>query len=137
MREIKFRGKRTDTGEWVYSYFYNGVTTDEPFCLGDYRIAHVIIVDGTMWHVDPETVGQYTGLKDKNGKEIYEGDILKYLGHEVRNGKQIYPERFITIGEDWLYDLYRLRNLMSCQNTFEIIGNIHENPELAPKENLS
>ena len=72
---------------------------------------------------------EYTGLKDKTGKEIFEGDIFSWLGHEVKAGKQIRPERIEEVKWDF-YNLHRLENLTKGNRTVEIIGNIYENPEL-------
>lgn len=116
MREIKFRGKRVDSGEWVY---------------GNYHNKH-IIYNGDFIYILPETVGQYTGLSDKNEVEIYEGDII-----QLKNTK--YEIYWFDNGD------YRLSSF-DCRNEYdksksicfsrvgEIIGNITENPNLLQKE---
>jgi len=72
---------------------------------------------------------QYTGLKDKNGEEIYEGDKYQWQGHEVANGKQIRPIRTEVVIWDY-HELSRISNIMESNGTLEIIGNIYEHPEL-------
>ena len=126
MREIKFRGKSLDNGKWVVGYLV--YVTGKP---------HVIpnpVLGG--WHkycVDPETVGQYTGLKDCKGREIYEGDIIledkdpTILEIVFRDG--IF---FASIGKSRGENPYMncaLRVILDRRKT-HVIGNIHDNPEL-------
>ena len=118
MRQLKFRGKRVDNGEWVYGdLVHNAFNGHRIFPAG-------IQIPGCYPdEVISETVGQFTGLHDKNGKEIYEGDIPdgygavffsnEYLGYFAESTE-------FECGYKPICDI----------PIIEIIGNIHENPEL-------
>lgn len=121
MREILFRGKDVHTGNWVEGWY-------EKSCFGRWPLLHSIIPaqdaeEGHLHHVPvyPESVGQYTGLTDKNGKRIFEGDIVfvPCLGksYEV---KFVFGQFFVGINCPVAYE----------RHTCEVIGNIHDNPEL-------
>lgn len=148
MREILFRGKDPETGTW-YEGFYMALS-DTTYCFrGDYdahpdNTKHYIVFDRmTDWGLpnqhlradaDPSTVGQYTGLKDKHGKRIFEGDILRWTGEDGETGKVI----VIFAGGSFLLKCVEVLDAPAdpfdefdrgCQ-TLEVIGNIHDNPEL-------
>ena len=154
MREIKFRGKAvTSTNEleeigiehengWVVSnLIQNG---DQPWIVGDIIEWDDEYIAHDFWvKVHPESVGQYTGLKDKNGKEIYEGDIVNFNDFDsLRTGG--YTEDNILNGEvkflygGWIVDTeigqYELHNVRENDEEVEVIGNIYENPELLKEE---
>lgn len=127
MREIKFRGKRIDNGEWIYFDCFGNTLSDEPTTLGK-EIK-------TEYEIDDETVGQYIGIKDINGKEIYEGDfersgyIITYVdGSDGSNlGMNI---GFYTQRDDFTSWCH-----MEFGERYEILGNIHDNPELMNETN--
>lgn len=113
MRPIKFRGIEIKSKRWVYGAYVPAI--DEDCC-------DSIIDEQGTWHiVFSETVGQYTGLKDKNGKEIWEGDIFS-------DGAFTYEVRYEGTGFVMILDGQAYT--MDTRPTKIVIGNIHDNPEL-------
>ena len=132
MREILFRAKRLDNGEWVEGFF-----SDETFygnMPDDDRVFIIQKGTGFYYPVTPATVGQFTGLLDESGKRIFEGDILRGEWFPDRN----IPEQYTFVVKwhetGWAVEekpyppelLLDEKSLDGC----EIIGNIHDNPEL-------
>lgn len=127
MREILFRGKRLDDGEWVYGSFVE-----------QYGAKEIYLPDGVdrecgfdHYHVLPESVGQYTGLKDKNGTKIFEGDIVKTKKFNTPNKRYVIKYDLLLgafIGED--NGTIYFTTFDGDSELFEVIGNIYDNPEL-------
>ena len=129
MREILFRGKRLDNGEWVYGAYQPPVEWD-----GRKWDVSIASVTEYGWLEDilviPETVGQFTGLTDRNGKRIFEGDIIKrfWLGAEIIYCVQYDGENAHFIGK--ALNKSGFTTFDNDGEMFEVIGNIHDNPEL-------
>ena len=133
MREILFRGKRVDNGEWVEG-FYCGKANKTFFSPAE-DSAQIIDKD-LWWHeVIPETVGQYTGLTDKNGKKIFEGDILSYIDNDddVQYISVVFEECAFLIEDSGITGSDLLTSYVCLGLT--VAGNIHDNPELLEVHN--
>lgn len=138
MREILFRGKRKDNGEWFEGFYCK--SGEKAYIIYDNEIAIGYV---SMKEVIPETVGQYTGLCDKTGKKIFEGDIVESRASEVKEDWKIWQVGF----EDGCFVFDSVRKSIKSRRKFkheqnmlcvdeikfyglEVIGNIHDNPDL-------
>lgn len=138
MREILFRGRSLKRDEWFYGDFqyHNGMNPHKGYI--QHRIPHPVKELNPTCHlypVDVETIGQFTGLLDKNGKKIFEGDILKcaHCG-EIRSA--IFDERMAAFEFNSKDPVDNPDGSCLCadHDAYKIIGNIYDNPELLEVE---
>jgi len=133
-REIKFRG-RCDRersrffGKWIYGLITKSNSRGKPLLIQE--------DDGLHTQVNPATIGQFTGLLDKNGTKIYEGDILLVYENDP-NLEDVKTPVYFENG-CFMVDVYMGRNCLheftwGCTSRIKVIGNIHDNPELMPEE---
>ncbi len=141
MREIKFRAKtKCCEIKWVYGHYYYDIVALE----------HNIVEGAIKWIIDPQTLGEYIGRKDKNSTEIYEGNVVEWryscADTSVFRGEVIYDCRVLEIGYEHNTTLF-VGFILKCYDSingkdeiwytsiselaeYEVIGNIYENPEL-------
>lgn len=123
--EILFRGKSKNTGEWLYGDWLNYADTAQIWYTTEEGKWNSLVI--------PETRGQYTGLTDKNGKKIFEGDILK--SDKAKLGRVTWMPEYCAF---MIYVKSENRYCYLWDNDFlkiKVIGNIHDNPELLKEDN--
>jgi uncharacterized phage protein (TIGR01671 family) len=139
MRPIKFRGKRKDNGEWIYGDLCN---YGKKIYIFDNSLSPIFLSKFIL--IESKTVGQFTGLFDKNNKEIYEGDIVLCNGKlskekeikEKRKGQFIWSDLsrgfdVVLLNQDNEWEHYVSMNF--CPDKLEVIGNIYEDSNETPK----
>lgn len=124
-RDIKFRGKTTVGNSWVYGFYQYDSDLNE----------HFIRKNGVVFVVFPETVGQYTILKDKNSNEIYEGDIINCIEKDEMFGNTVHKNCIVIFDKcSFFYcpnmNIKQPHQILYYANDAEIIGNINDNPKL-------
>jgi uncharacterized phage protein (TIGR01671 family) len=146
MRKILFRGKRTDNGEWVCGYYVlrkrpyfkdKGVNFEhiiyDNLVIDDFNDKQFVDTIPITYSVDPETIGQYTGLTDMNDRKIFEGDIIifDYIDYEDERGVVQWDSdiaKFIITFSTFTIDFDNVYG-----RELEIVGNVYDNPEMMEK----
>lgn len=145
MRKIKFRGQ-TEDGDWLYGDLRQRIgywpAIIESYCTDEGKVGYREIA------VKEKTVGQFTGLHDKDGKEIYEGDIVEMMRKPEKSSRSVLTRHIVTANtvRDWGFESLtkEVPSLSMCNQSdrwnsykFTVVGNIHDNPELAQEVSLN
>ena len=120
-REILFRGKRIDNGEWVKGFFYGINAVND-------HIGYIGFVTAAKYNVIPETIGQFTGLTDKNGVKVFEGDIIN---HYAMSGYIIYENGMFLMSNNTNSQFCDCKQPFAYHDVteMEVISNIHDNKD--------
>ena len=131
MREILFRGRTAD-GVWIQGYFFQSIGVENNV-MHDFimkNVTNIDVLDGKPFQasyiIEPETVGQYTGLNDRNGTKIFEGDILE---SPVKRARKLGWESTVRM---IVKDIRKIdsSSIALIANEYNVVGNIYDNPEL-------
>ena len=152
-REILFKAKRKNNGEWVEGYYLNIAKINRFICTGKIKLDGAVkgIIAPEMYEIDPDTICQFTGLTDKNGKKIWENDILRYSydydgSPFLKDGEEIKYRAGAVFWSEWRgswavcgrgnkkYTNNDVFKYNRNPNRTEVIGNIFDNPELLEVE---
>ena len=144
-RTIEFRGKRADGNGWVYGQYYHNIEDDKHYILSGKKVLfkvdaahpHIVVRGFEYFEVIPETVGQFIGLLNNDGKKIYEGDIITSDRYTKPAVVSYINDGFYTVNpnccekcENGEGCIEGLREAIVLSKTFEVIGNIYDNKEL-------
>lgn len=142
MRQIKFRGKDIETGEWIYGSLVQPIGKNPSIYVQDVKTEGV--ASFFVYDVEESTVGQFTGLLDRNGNEIYEGDIIVFYTQDedfsdavLHKGVVEWSDGSTIINIDYFNNICGLYYPIYCAKSFdgcEVLGNIHDNPDILNNE---